>query len=90
MYHNRVDWRMEAQSFTNDTVENGEILHFFVCHGSKGSVRVGKMFQLFLIQKIAEKTVNASQGKPGGKTYAMAGLLARCITVQATFEELVC
>ena len=63
MYHNRVDWRVEAQSFTNDAVENGEFLHFFVCHGAKGSVRVGEMFQLFLIQKVAENAVNPSQGK---------------------------
>jgi hypothetical protein len=90
MYHNRVDWRVEAQCFANDTVENREFLHFFVCHGAKGSVRVGEMFQLLLIQKIAEKTVNRSQGKPNEETYATAGLFARCITVQATLEELVC
>ena len=57
-YHNRMDWRMEAQSFTNDTVENREFLHFFVRHGAKSSVRIREMFQLFLIQSLAEKTVN--------------------------------
>jgi hypothetical protein len=46
---------MEAQSFTNDTVENGEFFHFFVCHGAKSSVRVGEMFHLFLIQSLAER-----------------------------------
>ena len=81
---------MEAQSFTNDTVEDGEFLHSFVCHGAKSTVGVGEMFQLFLVQSLAEKC-----GKPGAmktrrKSYATVGLLAKCITVQATLEELVC
>jgi len=56
---------MEAQSFTNDAVEHREFLHFFVCHGAKGSIRVGKMFQLFLIQSLAENKVNQGRRKPG-------------------------
>jgi hypothetical protein len=49
IYHNRMDRRVEAQSFANDAVEDGEFFHFFVCHGAKGSVRIGEMFQLFFI-----------------------------------------
>ena len=43
-YHDRVDRRMEAQSFANDTVEDREFLHLLVCHGPKSSVGVGEMF----------------------------------------------
>jgi len=48
-HHNRVNGRMDAQSFTNDTVEDREFFHFFVCHRAKCSVWVGEMFHLFLI-----------------------------------------
>jgi len=57
-HHDRMDWRMEAQSFTNDTIENREFLHSFVCHGAKSAIRVGEMFQLFLVQCITGGIVN--------------------------------
>lgn len=85
-----MNWRMEAQSFTNDTVEDGEFLHFFICHRAKSSVRIREIFQLFLIQSLAEMMVNWEWWKLDRKPYATAGLLARCIMVQATLEELVC
>ena len=49
---------MEAQSFTNDTIENREFLHFFVCHGAKSPIMVREIFQLFLIQSLAKNVVN--------------------------------
>ena len=57
---------MKAQSFTNDTVENREFLHFFVCHGAKSAIRVGEIFQLFLVQSLAENVVNQGRWKPDG------------------------
>ena len=51
--HDGMDGWMDSQSFTDDTVENGEFLHFFVCHGTKCSIRVGEMLQLFLEQSLA-------------------------------------
>jgi len=56
---------MEAQSFTNDTVEDREFLHFFVRHGAKSAIRVGEMLELFLIQSLAENMVNQRGWKPG-------------------------
>lgn len=52
---------MEAQGFANDTIENGQFFHFFVCHGAKGSIRVREMFHLFFIQSLAEGMVNRGQ-----------------------------
>ena len=31
-HHNRVNGRMDAQSFTNDTIEDRKFFHFFVSH----------------------------------------------------------
>ena len=66
MYHDRMDGWMDAQCFTNDAVENRKFLHFFVRHGTKRSVRIGEMIQLFLIQGLAENMVNQGRWKRGG------------------------
>jgi hypothetical protein len=80
---------MEAQGFTNDTVKDREFFHFLVCHGAKSSVRVREVFHLFIVQSLAEGTVSREM-KIEESPYAATGLLAMCITVQATLEELVC
>ena len=57
-HHYGVDGRMQAQGFTNDTVENREFFHFLICHGAKSPIRSGEMFHLFLVQSLTERRVN--------------------------------
>jgi len=65
-HHDRMDGWMEAQSFADDTVQNREFLHFFICHRTKSSIRVGEMFQLFLMQSPTENMVNRGRRKLSG------------------------
>jgi hypothetical protein len=43
---------MEAERLSYHPVQQGKYFHFFVCHRTKRSIWVGKVFHLFLIQGI--------------------------------------
>lgn len=52
MSENTVNGWVNAKSFTNDRVQNGELTKFLVGHGTHRPVGVAEMFYLFLVNSI--------------------------------------